>query len=427
MSDEVAAAPRNFAQLLHDLRSRELTRIPQGARTVLSGGVPNTYYFEWFEGHYPSPVERHIAVEPFVEAPADLPAHVEWIPGTLGDLGPVATGSVDLVFAGQVIEHLWADDVVSFLAEAHRVLAPDGLIVLDSVNRRVTAEQGWVHPEHTIEFTVDEIVEILALAGFEVASVRGVWLCYDREAHRILPVDMPDERGAGDEWRGGAGEDRPEDSMIWWAEARRAATEPDRRRLKALVQRIGDRFRRDAMARLTAPVGRRVSRGPGEEMVAAAAGEDGYLIDGPNRPLPPGRWRARFRVGCPADRGRAGGLTGWEPLGSVSVATGDESAVLASRDMIIADTGVSGAMFPLDLEFTLQETTMGVRFRVHSNGSFALRARLAVDVAPLDDASPEAPARIPSRLPPRPVRERLVHPNLGLRRLVRRTFGRPGA
>ncbi len=151
---------------------------------VLSGGANSRWYFDWFADNYDSSPERHIGVEALAPKPDDLPDNAEWVASTLGDLSAVESGTVDLVFAGEVIEHLWADDIAGFLLESHRVLAPGGRIALDSPNRRVTQAIAWLHPEHTLEFSVDEIAELLELAGFDDVELRGVLRCYDRRRHR---------------------------------------------------------------------------------------------------------------------------------------------------------------------------------------------------------------------------------------------------
>jgi hypothetical protein len=94
------------------------------------------------------------------------------------------------VFGGQVIEHLWPDELSRFLVAAHRVLREGGWIALDSPNRRVTQAIEWLHPEHTVEFSVDEIVELLHLAGFDSVQVRGVLLAYG-----AVDQSLPNARG----------------------------------------------------------------------------------------------------------------------------------------------------------------------------------------------------------------------------------------
>jgi hypothetical protein len=411
----------NIADLLHALRTVELTRLPPGARTVLSGGAASALYFEWFASAYPTPVERHIGVEAYAPRPAGLADTIEWLPRTLGDLDPVGDGSVDLVFAGQVIEHLWPDEIVSFLLHSHRVLAPGATLAVDSVNRRLTMALDWVHPDHTVEFTTHEIIELLELAGFADVAVRGVWLCYDRDRHRLLPWALPDLEDAPREWRGGAAEDRPEDSLIWWAEARRADRAPSPEALRARVEAIAYRFRHAAMGQLyPGDAGAQQYPVPGERIAASAQGRPGYLVDGPRRPLPPGPWRARYRVGCRLSPGEQRRYGPRHPIGSVDVAVGDEDAarVLLHRDVLLGDVGVDGRLREVALAFELAETTMGMRFRVHSSGEFPMRARLRVDVDRADVNAAGAPPRWAWRR--RTIWGRHLRATIGPRALARR-------
>lgn len=52
------------------------------------------------------------------------------IVGSMTDMRGVATASVDAVFSSHNIEHLYAHDVPVALAEFHRVLKPDGFVVI---------------------------------------------------------------------------------------------------------------------------------------------------------------------------------------------------------------------------------------------------------------------------------------------------------
>jgi len=371
---------------LHALRSAELAKLPPGARTVLGGGAANAHYFNWFNEFYPSAVERHIGVEAYAPRPEDLPPEAEWLPRTLGDLGPVADGEVDLVFAGQVIEHLWPDEVVGFLAEAARVLRPGGLIAVDSVNRVITQAQGWVHPDHTVEFTPDEIQELLGLAGFDDVEVRGVWLCYQREQHRVLPWNLMDIEGASHEWRSSEAADRPEDSIIWWAEARRGDRPPDIDRLRARAEAIADRFRATAMTAVWPEMGTVGHRAPGELVVETPAGAAGVLVDGPRRPVPPGRWIARWRVGLPLPPELRRRVAPGQTLGRVEVCSGDDPVdVLAERALTPAEIGIDGVLREVAVPFVLGETTMCMRFRVQTSGALPLRARVGLDLEPADE------------------------------------------
>ena len=377
---------RDFSTFLHEqVRAPELRHLPAGARTVLHGGCAGSWYFEWFDECYPSAVERHIGVEPFSPRPESLPENVEWLTRTLGDLAPVMDGEVDLIYAGQVLEHAWPDDIAAFFTEAHRVLRAAGTLALDSPNRRVTSALGWMHPEHTVEFTADEIAEVLRLAGFADVRLRGLWLCYDPDEHRFLPLEQLDEDG---DWpwrrRIAEAEARPEDSFIWWAEATRGSRSPDENALGIRVQQIYDTYRQLRFAEVKHEIGRRSRRGD-RWIVEADPGQVGYLLYGPNVPMPPGRWLARFRVG------RANSGLNRAPvdtvLGSVDVMSVDGKSI-AAREFASAEISADCALHELVLPFDLAQTAMGVQFRLHTVGHVSLRAELGVSV---DQDQPQNP------------------------------------
>jgi hypothetical protein len=61
--------------------------------------------------------------------------------------------------------------------------------VIDSPHREIANLLTWSMNEHTIEYTPDEAAELVRLAGFDVTSVRGVWLCRDPSTGATLPLD----------------------------------------------------------------------------------------------------------------------------------------------------------------------------------------------------------------------------------------------
>jgi len=412
----------DFSSFLHtQVRAPELERLPAGADTVLHGGCAGSWYFEWFEQCYPTPVRRHIGVEPFSPRPKQLPENVEWLPRTLGDLTPVLDDEVDLVYAGQVLEHAWPGDIASFFDEAHRVLRPRGTIALDSPNRRVTNALGWLHPEHTVELTVDEIAELLRLAGFDDVRVRGMWLCYDADEHRFLPLEALEVAG---DWtwarRIEEAEPRPEDSFIWWAEATCADTPPDRQAIHEVVQQAYDTYRRLRFGEFRHEIGDRSRRGD-NWIVEAKAGQVGYLVYGPNVPMPPGRWAATFRVGA-EDGGPPEAV-----VATLDVVRGNETEPVATREVALAEISPDGALTELVQPFELARTEMGIQFRLHSTGQVGLLAELGVSVqedAPRNRA-PAVGFRDVDEIAtsrPQPIAEEPPPP--GARRGVGRSLGR---
>ena len=94
----------------HSLRTVELERVPKGAKQVLSVGANGRWYFDWFEASV-GVVDRHVGVEAFEPKPDDLPPYVDWVVNTADHMDDVGAGTIDLVFAGQTTEHLWAHEL----------------------------------------------------------------------------------------------------------------------------------------------------------------------------------------------------------------------------------------------------------------------------------------------------------------------------
>jgi len=372
------ATEPDFSARLHELRGSELQRLSSAAPTVLHGGAAGAWYFRWFEKNYAGTVDRHIGVEAFQVRPDDLPENVEWLRRTLGDMGPVPTGSVDLVFGGQVIEHLWADDVADFLAESHRVLRLGGTIVLDSPNRRVTEAIAWHHPQHTVEFSVDEITELTTLAGFELEQLRGVVLGYDRDRHTFL--DLDDERVPWHE-RARLAAERPEDSFVWWVVAKRTERQPDVARLRELTHKRADDFRARRLRQLTSPLP--VHRVTGAvAYVSAPPDYTGPLLMGPNFPLDSGEWHTSFALrteGAPSDPD--------SPVARVAAASDSGVVQHADRDVFASDLDPGGAWTSIDLDFTLTEMVMGLEVQAFGLGRAPVSAQVRVDLRRREDVA----------------------------------------
>ena len=231
--------------------------MPGGAKVFLSAGCSGGWYFDWINQNYPG-ISRHLGVEAYSPKPPNLPDRVIWLSDNIFDMHSVAENDVDLVFAGQTIEHLWPEELTGFLSESHRVLKPEGLLVLDSPNQPITAALGWHQPEHTMELSVQEIRELVTLAGFHNITIRGIWLCYDRHKKSILPLipDLTRIEIEADK-RVISANDSPEDCFIWWLEARKNnSSSPDTKRMTALTQSIFDREYKRALQRVFSQVGK---------------------------------------------------------------------------------------------------------------------------------------------------------------------------
>jgi hypothetical protein len=293
-------------------------------------------------------------------------------------MGPVPAGSVDLVFGGQVIEHLWPDDVTDFLVESHRVLRPGGIIALDSPNRRVTEAIGWHQPEHTAELSTEEITQAITLAGFEIEQLRGVLLGYDRLRHAFLGLE--DESVSWND-RATLAADRPEDSFVWWLVARRTDVQPDIGTLRTLIGAQAEAFRRRRMQQLRSdfPVQRDAGRVP---RVSSQHEQVGLLLSSCPSSVDSGRWRVSFTL-----RSEDTALPSAHPIARVEMISDSGATQHAHRDVVTRDLDATGAWTTIDLSFELPEMTMGIEFRVVTQGNAQPGAQMQIDLRRPDDVA----------------------------------------
>lgn len=404
---------QDFSEFLHALRSRELRSLPADARTIVSGGCAAEWYFQWFNENFQGRSERHYGIELFADASDGLPSEVTWLRQSLGSMRGIADEEADLVFGGEVIEHLWPDDIAGFLKESWRVLRPGGTLALDSPNRIVCQAQNWTHPQHTLEFSIEEIVRVLGVAGFEKIEIRGVWLCYDRDAHGSLPYADLDGQPLDRSARIELARERPEDSFVWWTQAVRGEAPPDADRLNAELVAMYSAYRPERLARLLS----RAPRGHWDptlgRVVSADAGSAGVLFHGPYVPVAPGSWEACFRLSL----GGGGAPSPETVVAELDIAIDGEP--IASRRVAASELLGHHAITEVCVPFDLTQTEMGVEFRMISTGAAVLDVPLEVSLrrgerTPAAD-TPPALVRLGSRA------HELLEPRLGP---LRRRLGR---
>ena len=350
--------------LLHRGRSALLRAVPKGATVFLSAGCSGGWFFEWIEECY-GDVPRHIGLEYYVPRPDALPPNVDWIANTCSDMSGVADESCDLVFSGQNLEHLWPDEAVGFFLEAARVTRPGGLLVMDSPNRAITeALRTWSHPEHTVELTTAEAVEVTALAGFDISAVKGIWLGRDPATGSVLPFQHEEGQALSLEERLVGGVGQPEHAFLWWIEARRAAREPDGPALRGRLDAIFRAAWPERVTRMIVGVGQVEARSDGE-WVACPRATPGAVIFGPYMPLRPGRYRCTFHLA----EGGAGARA------QCDIALGQLGTVLLSQDVEVGQ-----ARDTVSLEFALTALEFGVQFRCISLGGGDFKCRRTVEL-----------------------------------------------
>jgi 2-polyprenyl-6-hydroxyphenyl methylase / 3-demethylubiquinone-9 3-methyltransferase len=197
--------PGGDFELLHWLAAARAALVPPAARPSMvlvdagcGGGL--------LAPHLAGKGYRHVGVDLRAAGLASAAAHgVEPVCGDVSAL-PLATGSADVVAAGEILEHV--TDLPGTVAELCRVLRPGGLVVLDTVNatalsRFITVTAGerlgvapiglhdpalFVAPERLrAEFARHGVR--LRLRGVRPAMTGLVrWMLFRRPGGRIVPT-----------------------------------------------------------------------------------------------------------------------------------------------------------------------------------------------------------------------------------------------
>ncbi|HVF38106.1 MAG TPA: methyltransferase domain-containing protein [Sphingomicrobium sp.] len=342
-----------FDMMIHAERSALLRSLPKGAQIFCSAGCSGKWYFDWIDQEY-GPVKLHYGVELYSPKPEGLPPHVRWIENSVSDMPEVPTRSVDLLFSGQNIEHLYRDDLHGFLKEANRVVRNGGYICLDSPNRSISQDAGYTQPQHVLELTVAEAVTLVESAGFEIERVNGIWLCADG-LRRF--GDVTEMTGDVDLRRTKA-TDSPEASFIWWIVGRKTASpSPD---LAARIDHILVRsFPPFVASRFRQAGGMLHSVEGTDAILETGSGEQGYIFYGPYIPLREGAWEASFEVKFLG------------PDGSLNLDVVSSGGQQTHASLVTQPGKKIGQWQHFVLPFDLTEYTEGIETRVHAAGARA--------------------------------------------------------
>lgn len=343
--------------LLHELRGQAFSRLDFSAEHLVSVGCAGTWYFDWIEERFGS-VAKHTGVEFYSPKPDDLPANCEWIANTAGSMPEIDDSCADAVFSGQNLEHLWPEEVTGFFLESNRILKPGGKLVVDSPNRNVTAKLNWSHPEHTVELTPEEAVELCELSGFDVEKVEGIWQCEDLASDQVLPFEKLYRFGPQSmKNRMANGTDRPEKSFIWWVVASKSSRAPQREALERRMTEIFSLAWPERCDRTLTSCGTKTANS-----TFVSNGKPGVVMFGPYMPVRRGEYVSRTKIkilNLPATMTTADKI-------EFSVRARAECDVLGEHSIALADREV-GETIEVEIPFAVDDTTFGIQFRVDSN------------------------------------------------------------
>ena len=126
---------------------------------------------------------RKLAVDGNPEVATFAAADVEARCGRADQLDWIADGSVDVVFASNFFEHLPdSAALLHVLAEARRVLRPEGRLLILQPNIRYAYREYWDFLDHHLALSHVSMAEALALAGFRVVEMRPRFLPFSTKS-----------------------------------------------------------------------------------------------------------------------------------------------------------------------------------------------------------------------------------------------------
>jgi len=122
---------------------------------------------------------RRIAVDLNPDTVSFAAPGVEVLTTRSDEIKAMADGSVDTVFTSNFFEHLPAKvDLMSTMAECHRVTRRGGLIVVLMPNIRYLPGRYWDYLDHHLPLTDLSVAEALELSGYDVVERIGRFLPY---------------------------------------------------------------------------------------------------------------------------------------------------------------------------------------------------------------------------------------------------------
>lgn len=172
-----------FHRMRLDTTLRLLTQVVEGglcARTLLDIGCGLGQTLEAVEKAF-----REIELTGLdlswtaLERAARRLPQVELVLGDCGSL-PFSDGYFDVVILNNLIEHVW--DPLPLLHRVNRILAPGGAVIVstpsryrfDNLFRAVLGRpMDRMSADHIVEFSVGQVSEMLAHAGFEITKIEG--------------------------------------------------------------------------------------------------------------------------------------------------------------------------------------------------------------------------------------------------------------
>jgi 2-polyprenyl-6-hydroxyphenyl methylase/3-demethylubiquinone-9 3-methyltransferase len=171
------AVPEGVEPELFAVRCAFLLEHVKAGSTVVDVGCGEGAFSAALAAHGARPIAVDVAGEPLRRLRGRFPQLGDVRRGAPGEPLPVADREADVVWAGEVIEHVV--DVGAFATDLRRILAPGGTLLLTTPDhpRRLLLrfalrpssfdEHVWPYADHLRFFTRRTLAHVLEGAGFE--------------------------------------------------------------------------------------------------------------------------------------------------------------------------------------------------------------------------------------------------------------------
>ena len=212
-----SAPMTEFGPSLHYGRGVFIRSLPKARRILDIGGVAlGVPYGALVLMGYPYTFEEIVIVDLPSEDRHELyqddqtPAHRSTSPGgrvsyryhSMIDLSSYPSGSFDMVYSGESIEHITRREAEQVLAEARRVLKPGGILALDTPNANLTRlqQEAFIDPDHKYEYRHAEMAAMLRGNGFVIERAMGINYGGESVARGVFdPTELATKRGVFDD------------------------------------------------------------------------------------------------------------------------------------------------------------------------------------------------------------------------------------
>ena len=211
-----SAPMTEFGPSLHYGRGVFIRSLPRARRILDIGGVAlGVPYGALVLMGYPYPFEEIVIVDLPSEdrhelyqddqrlTSVDVPGgRVSYRYHSMTDLSSYPSGSFDMVYSGESIEHITRREAEQVLAEARRVLKPGGILALDTPNANLTRlqQEAFIDPDHKYEYRHAEMAAMLRGNGFVIERAMGINYGGESVARGVFdPNELATKRGVFDD------------------------------------------------------------------------------------------------------------------------------------------------------------------------------------------------------------------------------------